>query len=144
MPPADKMADGPMWRWTKPLTERRQGIASDILLDIPTGRWTVSRRLPPGSHPHQGHGECLSPFGWVPASRYSSQDTHFRFGRNMRQSRQIGRFLQGFHEAAFGEIAPFDVNPDLTDTKPRLVLAPRQINPSGLLSYSMSSDGPQS
>jgi len=49
--------------------------------------------------------------------------TTFRFGRNMRQSRQIGRFLQGFHEAAFGEIAPFDVNPELTDAKPRLVLA---------------------
>jgi hypothetical protein len=41
----------------------------------------------------------------------------------MRQSRQIGRFLQGFHEAAFGEIAPFDFNPELTDAKPRLVLA---------------------
>ena len=50
--------------------------------------------------------------------------TTFRFGRNMRQSRQIGHFLQGFYEAAFGEMAPFDVNPALTDAKPRLILAP--------------------
>jgi superfamily I DNA/RNA helicase len=48
----------------------------------------------------------------------------FRFGRNMRQSRQIGRFLQGFHEVAFGEMAPFDINLNLTDARPRLILAP--------------------
>ena len=44
----------------------------------------------------------------------------------MRQSSQIGRFLQGFYEAAFKERPSFDVNTDLQDKKPQLIIAPTQ------------------
>lgn len=50
--------------------------------------------------------------------------TPFRFGRNMRQTREIGRFLQGFYLSAFGESAPFDVDDERTGPRPRLILAP--------------------
>ncbi|MDR1826802.1 MAG: hypothetical protein LBR29_00565 [Methylobacteriaceae bacterium] len=48
----------------------------------------------------------------------------YPFARNMRQSQQIGRFLQGFYEAAFGERPTFGVNEGLQDTKPQLYIAP--------------------
>ena len=48
----------------------------------------------------------------------------YPFAKNMRQSKQIGRFLQGFYEAAFKEQASFDVNETLEDMKPRLIIAP--------------------
>ncbi|HJU19743.1 MAG TPA: hypothetical protein VJ770_25085 [Stellaceae bacterium] len=50
----------------------------------------------------------------------------YPFARNMRQSKQIGRFLQGFYEAAFSERPPFDVNADLEGKKPQLIIAPPQ------------------
>jgi hypothetical protein len=50
----------------------------------------------------------------------------YPFARNMRQSKQIGRFLQGFYEAAFGERPAFDVNIELEDNKPQLIIAPPQ------------------
>ena len=50
----------------------------------------------------------------------------YPFSRNMRQSKQIGRFLQGFYELAFRERPTFDVNNTVEDTKPQLIVAPRQ------------------
>jgi hypothetical protein len=50
----------------------------------------------------------------------------YPFARNMRQSKQIGRFLQGFYEAAFSERPTFDVNVGLEDKKPHLIIAPPQ------------------
>lgn len=50
----------------------------------------------------------------------------YPFARNMRQSRQIGRFLQGFYEVAFKERPAFDVNTGLDDKKPQLIIAPPQ------------------
>jgi superfamily I DNA/RNA helicase len=50
----------------------------------------------------------------------------YPFARNMRQSQQIGRFLQGFYEAAFRERPTFDVNLGLEDKKPQLIIAPPQ------------------
>jgi hypothetical protein len=48
----------------------------------------------------------------------------YPFAHNMRQSQQIGRFLQGFYEAAFGERPTFDVNAGLQDKKPQLYVTP--------------------
>ena len=48
----------------------------------------------------------------------------YPFARNMRQSKQIGRFLQGFYEAAFSERPTFDVNASQEDNKPQLIIAP--------------------
>ncbi len=53
----------------------------------------------------------------------------YPFAKNMRQSRQIGRFLQGFYEAAFRERPTFEVNITLADRKPQLILAPPQDQP---------------
>lgn len=50
----------------------------------------------------------------------------YPFARNMRQSKQIGKFLQGFYEAAFRERPSFDVNSILEDRKPQLIIAPPQ------------------
>jgi hypothetical protein len=44
----------------------------------------------------------------------------------MRQSKQIGRFLQGFYEAAFSERPTFDVSASVEDRKPQLIIAPPQ------------------
>lgn len=53
-------------------------------------------------------------------------DQFYPFARNLRQSRQIGRFLQGFYEAAFKERPTFDVNETLEDRKPQVIIAPPQ------------------
>ncbi|ESZ11292.1 hypothetical protein [Mesorhizobium sp. L48C026A00] len=50
----------------------------------------------------------------------------YPFARNMRQSLQIGRFLQGFYEIAFKERPTFEVNTTLQDKKPQLIIAPPQ------------------
>jgi hypothetical protein len=44
----------------------------------------------------------------------------------MRQSKQIGRFLQSFYEAVFNERPDFDANTELEETKPQLIIAPPQ------------------
>jgi len=44
----------------------------------------------------------------------------FPFARNMRQSRQIGLFLQSFFQSVFGKIAPFEVNDQVEGPKPLL------------------------
>jgi len=53
----------------------------------------------------------------------------YPFARNMRQSRQIGRFVQAFYEVAFRERAPFEVNSALLDKKPQLIIAPPADHP---------------
>jgi hypothetical protein len=50
----------------------------------------------------------------------------YPFAKNMRQSRQIGRFLQGFYEVAFKERPTFEANSTLEDRKPQLIVAPPQ------------------
>lgn len=50
----------------------------------------------------------------------------YPFAKNMRQSRQIGRFLQGFYEVAFRERPTFEANTALDDKKPQLIIAPPQ------------------
>ena len=60
------------------------------------------------------------------ALREKRAEQIYPFARNMRQSAQIGRFLQGFYEAAFGERPTFDVNVDLDDKKPQLIIAQPQ------------------
>jgi DNA helicase IV len=50
----------------------------------------------------------------------------YPFAKNMRQSRQIGRFLQGFYEVAFKEKPTFQASTALDDKKPQLIIAPPQ------------------
>ena len=58
--------------------------------------------------------------------RNRGEDLNYPFAKNMRQSRQIGQFLQAFYEAAFKERPTFEVNESLEDKRPQLVLAPPQ------------------
>ncbi|MGO9455375.1 MAG: hypothetical protein ACLQDV_30655 [Candidatus Binataceae bacterium] len=51
--------------------------------------------------------------------------TLYPFARNMRQSREIGAFLRGFYEAAFGESATFEVSDRFHDAVPRVIVCPR-------------------
>ncbi len=46
----------------------------------------------------------------------------FPFTKNMRQSGQIGKFLRGFYEKAFGELPPFMANEEMSGPKPQLHL----------------------
>ena len=56
--------------------------------------------------------------------RGSGGEQIYPFARNMRQSLQIGRFLQGFYEAVFKERPTFEVYSGLQDKKPQLIVAP--------------------
>ncbi len=47
----------------------------------------------------------------------------FPFARNMRQSRQIGKFLEAFYQAMFGEVPPFDTGERFSDAKPWLLIS---------------------
>lgn len=47
----------------------------------------------------------------------------YPFAKNMRQSREIGRFLQGFYEIAFKELPAFDASTAIHDKKPQLIIA---------------------
>lgn len=46
----------------------------------------------------------------------------FPFTKNMRQSGQIGKFLRGFYEKAFGELPQFVANEEMNGPKPQLHL----------------------
>ena len=46
----------------------------------------------------------------------------YPFYKNMRQSRQITRFLQSFYQSAFGELAPFEASDRFDDLKPQLMI----------------------
>jgi hypothetical protein len=48
----------------------------------------------------------------------------FPFTKNKRQSRQIGNFLRGFYEKAFGELPLFMANEEINGPKPQLRLMP--------------------
>ncbi len=47
----------------------------------------------------------------------------YPFAKNMRQSKQIGLFLQDFFEKNFGEMARFETNDSIQDAPPLLILA---------------------
>ena len=54
------------------------------------------------------------------------EDKRYPFGKNFRQSKEIGAFLKKFYPIAFNDEPNFDVNPDLQDEKPTLIIAERQ------------------
>ena len=128
MPGALDLAGGQGERWTHVAIDEAQDLSvveASLLSSLvhPDGAVTISADFRQAVTPTKGMTDATSLTVGSPL-RDTKAKTTFRFGRNMRQSRQIGMFLQGFHEAAFGELPPFDVNPDLRDAKPRLILAP--------------------
>lgn len=53
----------------------------------------------------------------------------YPFSKNMRQSRQITKFLQSFYQSAFGELAPFEASDRFDDLKPQLMIGRAAIFP---------------
>lgn len=117
-------------RWTHVAIDEAQDltVAEASLLGSlvdPDGALTVSADFRQIVSPVQGmrNAEALH----VGRSlRGKGAEQIYPFARNMRQSKQIGRFLQGFYETAFRERPTFEVNNALEDKKPQLIVAPHQ------------------
>lgn len=117
-------------RWTHVAIDEAQdlcvaeGSLIGSLVD-PDGALTVSADFRQIVNPVHGMGSSEA-FQIGRSLRGRGSDQIYPFARNMRQSRQIGRFLQGFYVAAFRERATFDVNETLEDKKPQLIIVPPQ------------------
>ena len=120
------MTDGE--RWTHVVIDEAQdlSVAEASLLGSlvhPDGALTVSADFQQIVSPV--HGMTSADALRVSRSlREKRAEQQYPFARNMRQSAQIGRFLQGFYEVAFGQRPTFDINAALDDKKPQLVIAP--------------------
>ena len=125
---APAMSDGE--RWTHVAIDEAQDlcVAEASLLGSlvdPDGALTVSADFRQIVSPVQGM-KTAAALGVGRSLRGKGAEQIYPFARNMRQSKQIGRFLQGFHEVAFNERPTFDVNASLEDKKPQLIIAPPQ------------------
>lgn len=117
-------------RWTHVAIDEAQDLtvaeASLIgsLVD-PDGALTVSADFRQIVSPVQGmrNAEALHVGRSLPGK---GAEQIYPFALNMRQSKQIGRFLQAFYEIVFRERPTFDVNNTLDDKKPQLIVAPHQ------------------
>lgn len=115
-------------RWTHIVIDEAQDLsvaAASLISSLvdPRGALTVSSDFRQIVSPVRG---MTSPEALHVGStiREYGADRVFPFARNMRQSKQIGSFLQGFYEQAFGERPTFSVNDVLEDIKPHLILSP--------------------
>ncbi|SEP50259.1 Part of AAA domain-containing protein [Rhodospirillales bacterium URHD0017] len=122
------MSDGE--RWTHVAIDEAQDlcVAEASLLGSlvdPDGALTVSADFRQIVSPVHGM-KTAAALGVGRSLRGKGAEQIYPFARNMRQSKQIGRFLQGFHEVAFNERPTFDVNASLEDKKPQLIIAPPQ------------------
>lgn len=129
IPHATQDADSAGDRWTHVVVDEAQDLsvveASLISSFVhPDGAVTVSADFRQVVSPVHGM-ENPEAFNIGCGLRDGKARHQFPFARNMRQSRQIGQFLQSYHQAAFGQVADFDVNMSLDDAKPQLVLARR-------------------
>jgi hypothetical protein len=113
-------------RWTHIVVDEAQDlcVAEASLLGslvAPDGALTVSADFRQVVSPVHG---MRSPeaFNIGRSLRGKGAEQIYPFARNMRQSKQIGNFLRGFYEAAFKERPDFDVNPDVQDKKPQLLI----------------------
>jgi hypothetical protein len=125
---APAMASGA--RWTHVAIDEAQDlcVAEASLLGSlvdPDGALTVSADFRQIVSPVHGM-RTADAFGIGRSLRGKRAEQIYPFARNMRQSKQIGRFLQGFYEIAFNERPTFDVNTPLEDKKPQLIIAPPQ------------------
>ena len=114
-------------RWTHIVIDEAQDLSvaeASLLVSFvnPNGAVTVSADFRQVVSPV--HGMVDADAIAIGNPLHNAEDRQlFPFARNMRQSKQIGQFLQAFHQAAFGELAQFDANETLDDVKPQLLLA---------------------
>lgn len=127
IPCALPMAEGDAnRRWTHVVIDEAQDLSApeaSLLASLvhPQGALTVSADFKQVVSPVKGMTDAKA---FNIGTMFWSQGAHqeFPFARNMRQSRQIGRFLQDFYRVAFGELAPFDAGDRVTDVKPHLYI----------------------
>ena len=117
-------------RWTHIAVDEAQDlcVAEASLLGSlvdPDGALTVSADFRQIVSPVHGM-KTADALGVGRSLRGKGTEQIYPFARNMRQSRQIGLFLQSFYEVAFKERPSFDVNTDLDEKKPQLIMAPPQ------------------
>ncbi len=114
-------------RWTHVVIDEAQDLCvaeASLLVSFvdPNGAVTVSADFRQVVSPVHGMVDAQALTIGNPLRDGGAQQL-FPFALNMRQSRQIGHFLQAFHQAAFRERAQFEVNKEFDDTKPQLLLA---------------------
>lgn len=115
-------------RWTHVVIDEAQdlSVAEASLLGSlvdPDGALTVSADFHQVVSPVHGMTTAKA-LGVGRSLRGKGIEQYYPFARNLRQSKQIGRFLQGFYEEAFRERPDFDVNAGVEDKKPQLIIAP--------------------
>ncbi|BCG47917.1 hypothetical protein GEOBRER4_n2768 [Citrifermentans bremense] len=114
-------------RWTHVMVDEAQDlcVAQAALLGSlvhPDGAFTVSADFHQIVSPVWGM-ETPEAFKVGISLRDKGVYQSFPFAKNMRQSRQVGLFLQSFYQSVFGEIAPFEVNDQVEGSKPLLILS---------------------
>jgi hypothetical protein len=65
-------------------------------------------------------------FQFAGTVRGAGSTVQFPFRKNLRQSREIGRFLKDFYHHTFNEMPPFDAGDRVENFKPQLVIGSRQ------------------
>ncbi|MCK9264437.1 MAG: hypothetical protein M0R18_11540 [Deltaproteobacteria bacterium] len=111
-------------RWTHVMVDEAQDlcVAQAALLGSfvhPDGAFTVSADFNQIVSPVWGM-ENPDAFKIGISLRDKGVFQSFPFAKNMRQSRQIGVFLQSFHKSVFGKLATFEVNEAVEGPKPIL------------------------
>jgi len=111
-------------RWTHVMVDEAQDlcVAQAALLGSfvhPDGAFTVSADFNQVVSPVWGM-ENPKAFEIGISLRDKGVFQSFPFAKNMRQSWQIGLFLQSFHNSVFRELAPFEVNEAVKGPKPIL------------------------
>lgn len=113
-------------RWTHAVVDEGQDLSAPqasliaSLVD-PAGALTVSADFRQTVSPFHGMRDAEA-FHVGTTFRERRAEQRFPFGRNMRQSRQIGLFLREFYAKAFGEMADFAPGDRFNDAKPQLLI----------------------
>jgi hypothetical protein len=114
-------------QWTHVVIDEAQDLSvpeASLLASLvhPDGALTISADFKQVVSPVHGMTD-LSAFQI--GNRFQEREAFekFPFARNMRQSRQIGRFLESFYHAMFGEVAPFETGERFEDVKPWLLIS---------------------
>ncbi len=113
-------------RWTHVMIDEAQDlcVAEAALLSSfvhPDGAFTISADFRQIVSPVWG---MENPEAFIVGSSLREKDTYqsYPFAKNMRQSKQIGLFLQSFYHRIFREFAPFENNDTIEGPRPLLML----------------------
>jgi len=118
--------DLPEGKWTHVVIDEAQDLSvpeASLLASLvhPDGALTISADFRQVVSPVHGMTESSA---FQIGNKFQERNAfeRFPFAKNMRQSQQIGRFLESFYQAMFGEIAPFETGKRFSDIKPQLLI----------------------